>query len=151
MFNIWDVHYSSMSRNRNFIYENPNKMSGGCSSESAVVSFISPFAVMQIKSHDFTRVCPWWVTTCFAAGGSPLHKAVFKPDLHSGTLGQILVPLKLPVRLSSHNHSHNAKHCCNDSKKTKSCSSLKTCFIHPRFNGLFASSGRLHIVTFCSV
>lgn len=77
--------------------------------------------------------------------------SVFKPDLHSGTREQIGVPLKLTVRLPSHNHSHNPNHCCHDSKKTKICSSLKTCFIHPRFNSLFASYRRLHIVTFCSV
>lgn len=61
-----------------------------------LLSFHFPFSVIQIKSRDFIRACPWWVTTCFAAGGSrSLHKAVFKPDLHSGTMGQILVPLKL--------------------------------------------------------
>lgn len=31
----------------------------------------------------------------------------------------ILVPLKLAVWSSSHNHSHNPKHYCNDSKKPK--------------------------------
>lgn len=145
MFNIWDLHYFSIQPNPHFIYESLNKKSGGCSSESAVLPFILPL-------FHFIRACPWWVTTCFAAVESlPLHKTVFKPDLHSGTREQIGVPLKLTVRLPSHNHSHNPNHCCHDSKKTKICSSLKTCFIHPRFNSLFASYRRLHIVTFCSV
>lgn len=109
---------------------------------STFYPFTIPLTVIQIKSHDFIPACPWWVTTCFAAGGSfSLHETVFKPALPSGSIRQILVPLKLSVQLPSHDHSHNPKPSCNYSKKTKNCSSLKTCFSNPRFNGLFAPSG----------